>query len=228
MQLRKDPITRSWVITGDDPAAVSKDEQGCRYCADSSFATGSGLTTCGGYRGRNMVGACRGASAQPIFHVEGDPQRSGEGLYDKMQSVGAHEILNRESEARPQQLWKPAMRTIEQFLLLVARPITDSVSGTGASRLLKPVSKNFGSGAGQDFTIRFRTDRDDVSFSWRILYDLRAGKYFQQKERCVFCDILARSNGKRCASWNARRLCQHVSVCTPSALRNLDHDPRYA
>jgi len=126
---------------------------------------------------------------QPIFHVEGDPQRSGEGLYDKMQSVGAHEILV-ENPKHDQQLWDASDAQIEQFLLLVASRITD----LKRDRRFKyvTVSKNFGSGAGQDFDHPVSELTATTFVPRRILYELRAGKeYFQQKERCVFCDILA-------------------------------------
>src|ERR1700689_3742528 len=40
MDLRKDPITRSWVMTGDDPAESSpRRESACRFCPDSPDAT---------------------------------------------------------------------------------------------------------------------------------------------------------------------------------------------
>ena len=29
----------------------------------------------------------------PIYHVEGEATRRGDGLYDQMRSVGAHEVL---------------------------------------------------------------------------------------------------------------------------------------
>ena len=37
MELRKDPITRSWVITGDDvPDASPRTDSPCRFCADAT------------------------------------------------------------------------------------------------------------------------------------------------------------------------------------------------
>jgi len=35
MELRKDPITRSWVITGDDVQEPSYRSEVCRFCPDS-------------------------------------------------------------------------------------------------------------------------------------------------------------------------------------------------
>jgi hypothetical protein len=39
MELRKDPITRSWVITGDDPVDGNARQRGaCPFCPDSPNA----------------------------------------------------------------------------------------------------------------------------------------------------------------------------------------------
>lgn len=187
MQLRKDPITRSWVITGDDPFIVPKDPRGCPYCADTKVpmqvvASQPGLDGAP-WSARSVV------HPQPIFHVEGDPQRSGEGLYDKMQSVGAHEILV-ENPKHDQQLWHASDAQIEQFLQLIASRILDLKRDPRFKYVT--VYKNFGSSAGQDFDHPVAELTATTFVPRRILYELRAGKeYFQQKERCVFCDILA-------------------------------------
>jgi hypothetical protein len=36
MELRKDPITRSWVITGDDVLEATPYSGGCRFCGPSA------------------------------------------------------------------------------------------------------------------------------------------------------------------------------------------------
>ena len=187
MQLRKDPITRSWVITGDDPAVVPKDERGCRYCADSAVpmqVISTQPSVDGGpWSARAVV------HPQPVFHVEGDPQRLAEGLYDKMQSVGAHEVLV-ENPKHDKQLWDSSDAGVQQFLLLAASRILDLKQ----DRRFKYVTvyKNYGPAAGQDFEHPVSELTATTFVPRRILYELRAGKeYFEQKERCVFCDILA-------------------------------------
>src|ERR1700736_5921497 len=92
MELRKDPITRSWVITGDDvPDHAPRAEAFCRFCADSPEAA---------QVVSNMPGVEGGAwSARavvhpaPLYRIEGEPTRRGDGIYDRMFSVGAHEGL---------------------------------------------------------------------------------------------------------------------------------------
>jgi len=126
---------------------------------------------------------------RPIFRVEGDPQRLGEGLYDKMQSVGAHEVLV-ENPKHDKQLWEVPDAAVEQFLQLIASRIIDLKQ----DRRFKYVTvyKNYGAAAGQDFEHPTSELTATTFVPRRILYELRAGKeYFQQKERCVFCDIIA-------------------------------------
>jgi UDPglucose--hexose-1-phosphate uridylyltransferase len=207
MQLRKDPITRSWVITGDDPAAVPKDERGCRYCADSkvpSQVISSQPPVEGGpWSARAVV------HPQPIFHVEGDPGRLGEGLYDKMQSVGAHEVLV-ENPKHDRQLWKSSDTAVEQFLVLAASRIIDLKQ----DRRFKYVTiyKNYGAAAGQDFDHPVSELTATTFVPRRILYELRAGRdYYKQKERCVFCDILAQEQQQALRVVEARA--DYISLC---------------
>src|SRR5713226_4938409 len=86
MELRKDPITRSWVITseGSPSAASTLTDEGadapCRFCPASARET----QTVG--REPGLDGAPWSARAMvhpaPIYRIEGDPQRTGIGLYD--------------------------------------------------------------------------------------------------------------------------------------------------
>src|SRR5579864_8253547 len=92
MELRKDPITRSWVITGDDAAEfVPQPETACRFCANSQSplqVIGSTST------GRGSPWAARSVvHPKPLYRIEGEPGRRGDGIYDRMHSVGAHEVL---------------------------------------------------------------------------------------------------------------------------------------
>jgi UDPglucose--hexose-1-phosphate uridylyltransferase len=186
MELRKDPITRSWVITGDEPPGTS-DSAVCHFCADSSHPTqviAMRPPVAGGpWSARAMV------HPNPIYHVEGDPTRRGEGLYDQMKSVGAHEVLV-ENPRHDGNYWSASDAEMEQFLILAGSRITD----LKRDRRFKYVTiyKDFGRAAGQEFDHPTSQLTATTFVPRRVLYELRAGKeYFQQKERCVFCDIIA-------------------------------------
>ncbi|HLK32491.1 MAG TPA: hypothetical protein VKT29_05335 [Terriglobales bacterium] len=187
MELRKDPITRSWVITGDAPDSPRREETFCRFCADgpaqpqvvSSMASVDG----GPWSARAVV------HPSPLYHIEGEPQRRGDGIYDRMRSVGAHEVLV-ENMRHDRQLWNASDAEIEKFLLLAGQRIHD----LKRDQRFKYISifKDYGAVAGQEFEHPSSQLTATTFVPRRVLYELRAGRdYFVQKERCVFCDILA-------------------------------------
>src|SRR5205807_8592918 len=121
MELRKDPITRSWVMTGDDPGdAGARPDAPCPFCSDSSLHVIAKTPNTPGasWSARSVV------HPRPLYHIEGEPGRRGDGLYDRMQSVGAHEVLV-ENPNHDRELWNASDREIEQFLLLAAQRIQD-------------------------------------------------------------------------------------------------------
>ena len=186
MELRKDPITRSWVITGDELPPKDIDLV-CHFCADSARPTqvvASRPPVAGGpFSARAQV------HPHPIYHVEGEPQRRGVGLYDEMRGVGAHEVLV-ENPQHGRNLWDASESEIAEFLVLAGSRITD----LKRDRRFKYVTvyKDYGPGAGQEFQHASSQLTATTFVPRRVLYELRAGReYFQQKERCVFCDIIA-------------------------------------
>lgn len=186
MELRKDPITRSWVITGDDPAeAMPRLDGPCRFCepaaaqhviAASPDAPGSQWSA------RSVV------HPRPLYRIEGEPGRRGDGIYDCMTSVGAHEVLV-ENPNHDRHLWNASDEEIAHFLRLAAERILD----LKRDARIKYVSlyKDYGKNAGQEFAHPTSQLTATMFVPRRVLYELRAGReYFGSKERCVFCDII--------------------------------------
>ena len=124
MQLRKDPITRSWVITGDDPEKDSLESKvaPCRFCAGSK----NSLQVVGSVPAEAPPGWAARAVVHPapLYRIEGDPKREGDGIYDRMRTVGAHEVLI-ENPKHDHQLWNADEAEIERFLGLAAQRIQD-------------------------------------------------------------------------------------------------------
>jgi UDPglucose--hexose-1-phosphate uridylyltransferase len=188
MELRKDPLTRSWVINGDDlPEPAPRPATLCPLCPGSrdklqQVSSRPGIQD-GPWSARAVV------HPGAVYHIEGTPSRRGEGLYDHMPTVGAHEILI-ENARHDRHLWQADDAEIEQFLLLIAQRIQD-LKGDARFRYIS-VFKNYGGGAGQEFEHPNSELTATTFIPRRVLYELRAGlDYFKQKERCVFCDILA-------------------------------------
>jgi UDPglucose--hexose-1-phosphate uridylyltransferase len=187
VELRKDPITRSWVITGDDPGeAGPRLETPCPFCADSSAAMQVVAVA------PNSPGAPWSARAvvhpTPLYRIEGEPGRRGDGIYDRMHAVGAHEVLV-ENPRHDRHLWNASDEEIAHFLRLAAERILD----LKRDPRVKYVSlfKDHGKNAGQEFSHPTSQLTATMFVPRRVLYELRAGReYFVGKERCVFCDII--------------------------------------
>jgi UDPglucose--hexose-1-phosphate uridylyltransferase len=188
MELRKDPITRSWVITGDDvPESAPRSESLCRFCPDSQapvqLVSNMPGVDGGSWSARAVV------HPTPLYRIEGEPTRRGDGLYDRMSPVGAHEVLV-ENPKHDGQLWSASDAEIQQFLLLVAHRVQDLKRDARFKYV--SIFKNHGANAGQEFEHPTSQLTATTFVPRRVLYELRAGRdYFKSKERCVFCDIIS-------------------------------------
>src|SRR5215471_13726167 len=185
MELRKDPITRSWVMTGDEPGdAASRADAPCRFCSDSSLHVVAKTPATPGpsWSARSVV------HPTPLYHIEGEPGRRGDGIYDRMHSVGAHEVLV-ENPRHDRNLWNASDAEIEWFLRLAAERILDLKRDSRIKYI--SLFKDHGANAGQEFTHPTSQITATTFVPRRVLYELRAGReYFLGKERCVFCDII--------------------------------------
>lgn len=185
MELRKDPITRSWVITGDEPAAGPRLQSSCPFCPDTAASIESIASepdSGSQWSARAVV------HPAPLYRIEGEPGRRGDGIYDCMHSVGAHEVLV-ENRCHDRHLWSASDDEIGQFLRLAAERILD----LKRDQRIKYVSlfKDYGRAAGQEFAHPTSQITATMFVPRRVLYELRAGReYFHAKERCVFCDII--------------------------------------
>lgn len=105
-ELRKDPITGRWVIIsterGRRPMDFLRDSVGdsdpknCPFCPGSEAKTPPEILV----YGRNGGGANTSSwrirvvpNRFPALGIEGELDREGEGLFDKMNGVGAHEVV---------------------------------------------------------------------------------------------------------------------------------------
>jgi UDPglucose--hexose-1-phosphate uridylyltransferase len=188
VELRKDPITRSWVVTGDDiPDAAPRSDSFCRFCPDSAQPLQL-IASTSGWQGapwsaRSVV------HPTALYRIEGEPARRADGIYDRMQPVGAHEVLV-ENSRHDRNLWNAQDNEIEQFLLLAAQRVQD-LKRDGRFKYIS-IFKDHGVGAGQEFEHPTSQLTATTFVPRRVLYELRAAReYFRQKERCVFCDILS-------------------------------------
>jgi UDPglucose--hexose-1-phosphate uridylyltransferase len=104
-ELRKDPIVGRWVIISTErakrptmPKQDSPSESGgfCPFCEGQEANTPHEIIA---YRERNTRADEKGWRVRvvpnkfPALQVEGDLNKRGDGIYDKMHGVGAHEVI---------------------------------------------------------------------------------------------------------------------------------------
>jgi len=185
MELRKDPITRSWVIVGDD--AERPGQHGyCPFCPGSPVAPQVIAALDSGETGAGAATAM--VHPAPLYRIEGEPQRRSEGIYDAMNTVGAHEVLV-QGMRHDIELWQSSDAEITQFLRLAAQRIQDFKDDLRFKYVT--LFKNYGAAAGQEFSHPVAEVTATTFVPRRVLYELRAARdYYLEKERCVFCDTL--------------------------------------
>lgn len=202
MELRKDPITRSWMLVGDEGEPAAAESGPCPFCegTDPSQKVIFSLP-----RDGSAPGAGKGASPapwsvrvyphpRPLYRIEGHESRAAEGIYDRMRPVGAHEVIV-ENPAHGSQFWVASDQEVERVLRAYAYRITD----LKRDRRFKYISvfKNRGALAGEEFGHAHSELAATPFVPRRLLYELRSAReHYQLKERCVFCDIVRQEEAK--------------------------------
>jgi len=182
MELRKDPITRSWVIVGDEEERPVPHGY-CPFCPGSSKAPQVISSVNSGHGATTAV-----VHPAPLYRIEGEPHRRSEGIYDAMNTVGAHEVLV-QGVRHDIEIWQASDAEISQFLLLAAQRILDLKNDLRFKYVT--LFKNYGAAAGQEFSHPVSELTATTFVPRRVLYELRASRdYYLDKERCVFCDTL--------------------------------------
>jgi UDPglucose--hexose-1-phosphate uridylyltransferase len=181
MELRKDPITRSWVRIGHRESTPLP-PGGCPLCAERSAASTT-LLSCGAAGHVRVI-----PHFDPLYRIEFEPGRVPEGIYDCMRPVGAHEIIIHSPE-HAKSLGAMSDREIECVLDAYAQRILDLKKDARFKYVT--VFHNRGALAGAEWEHSYSEVTATTFVPRRILYELRSARiWFEDKERCVFCDIL--------------------------------------
>lgn len=183
MELRKDPITRSWVAVGH-PERVADRPGPCPLCPENRFETHVLLSLPA--EGRWKVRAF--PHLRPIYRVEGESDRIADGIYDRMASVGAHEVIvETPDHAIPLEQLPDA--DVELVLQAWAARIIDLKRDSRFKYVT--VFKNVGAQSGEEWPHAHSQVTATTFVPRRILYELRAARlWYADHERCVFCDII--------------------------------------
>jgi UDPglucose--hexose-1-phosphate uridylyltransferase len=200
-ELRKDPITGRWVIISTDRAKRPTDFvresvqiQGkgfCPFCYGHEEKTPPEILAYGRNGGSRNTPGWRVRVVPnkfPALGIEGDLDRQGEGLFDKMNGVGAHEVII-ETPEHSSTLGTLPEKAIEEVLWAYRDRMLDLKNDKRFRYVL--IFKNHGEAAGASLEhthsqlialpIVPKRVREEVDSSKR---------YYQEKERCIFCDMI--------------------------------------
>ena len=202
-ELRKDPIVGRWVIISTDRAKRPTD-----FARESVKMKGGFCPFCYGNEGKTPpeIQAYRpnqnGAQPQrdspgwtvrvvpnkfPALRIEGNLDRQAEGMFDKMNGVGAHEVVVENNEHNATLATLPPKK-IEDVLWTFRDRILDLKKDRRLKYIL--IFKNHGEAAGATLE---HAHSQLIALPVVPIYVAEeiegAKQYYIYKERCVFCDI---------------------------------------
>ena len=192
MQIRRDPVTQSWVVCGQ-PERADESEAPCPLDPGTTDEVKSILT----WPAEGMWQVRVIPHPDPLYRVENDPGRVAEGIYDKMGPLGAHEVVieTRQHDKRLSQL---SDDQIDRVLWVWASRIADLKKDARFKYV--SVFKNQGTMAGEEWPHTHSEVTATIFVPRRIKYELSAAHdWYKDRERCVFCDIVRQEEkqGKR-------------------------------
>ncbi|MCK4306170.1 MAG: galactose-1-phosphate uridylyltransferase, partial [Candidatus Eisenbacteria sp.] len=139
----------------------------------------------------------------PALQIEGDLDRRAEGMYDKMNGVGAHEVII-ESPDHMRELSDNSIEQLNMILCAYRARMVD-LARDKRFRYIQ-VFKNHGEAAGASLEHSHTQLVATPIVPRRILEELNGcSQHFGMKERCIFCDIIDQelTLGKRVVIENA-------------------------
>jgi UDPglucose--hexose-1-phosphate uridylyltransferase len=183
MELRKDPITRSWVVVGH-PEREQERPGPCPLCPGNRIETRLLLEI--PQNGSWQVRAY--PHFRPLYRIEGDLGRNAEGIFDRMEAIGAHEIIV-ETPDHSRMLSQLSDEEIERVLRAYALRVADLKRDARFKYV--SVFKNQGPESGAEWAHAHSQIAATTFVPRRVSYELRAAReWYRERERCVFCDIL--------------------------------------
>jgi UDPglucose--hexose-1-phosphate uridylyltransferase len=199
-ELRRDPILRRWVIMAPErpgdlearrgPAAEAAPESPCPFCPGSEHMNPVEIARRESPDGWNVRVT---PDRRPLLRIEGEPGARGVGMFDRMNAVGAHELVADTPDHGTG--WADFTPIQMQRLLAVYRERVRDLARDPRFRHVL-VLKNRGA-----VWSRYPHAHSHVlatPFVPKRLEDEQTGAraYFGRKERCVFCDQLAEVEGR--------------------------------
>ncbi|OIO35436.1 MAG: hypothetical protein AUJ74_06135 [Candidatus Omnitrophica bacterium CG1_02_44_16] len=200
-ELRKDPIIGRWVIIAVERARRPKgfktafsiqDEGECPFCEGKEAHTPPEIFAIRkeGTKPNQPGWDTRVVpSKTPFLRVEGELNRHGQGLYDVMGGIGAHEIIIE----TPRHIANIADLDEAQIAKVITCCIDRFVDLSHDERFkYMLVFKNYGWDSGGGRVKHSRTQLIATPVTPKRVKEelLGAKKYYNYHERCIFCDLI--------------------------------------
>ena len=200
--LRRDPIVGRWVIISTErgvrPRDFVPDHQArqpttglCPFCPGQEKLTPHEVLA---YRPNGGEPNDRGWTVRvipnkfPALQVEGDMGREGIGLYDRMNGIGAHEVII-ETDDHKTQLADGSAKQIEDVLWAYRDRVVDLKRDLRFRYIL--IFKNHGAAAGATMEHSHSQLIALPVVPTSVLNEIEGCRsHFQKKERCIYCDIV--------------------------------------
>jgi UDPglucose--hexose-1-phosphate uridylyltransferase len=199
-ELRRDPVVGRWVIISTERARRPSDfatkpveRRGgpCPFCAGEEAKTPDEVWALRPYGSApNTPGWLVRVVPNkfPALRIEGELERSGEGLYDRMNGVGAHEVVI-ESPEHDAQLGQLSATHMAEVLRAYRERIIDLAKDPRLEYVI--VVKNHGHSAGASLEHSHSQLIATPIVPLMVEEELAgAFQHFRFKQRCIWCDIL--------------------------------------
>lgn len=199
-ELRKDPILGRWIIISKERGKRPTD-----FIVERNVSKGGFCPLCPGNENTTppeVLAYGRSASAPntpgwslrvvpnkyPALVIEGNLDKEGDGLYDMMNGIGAHEVLI-ESPSHDEVFTYLPLDRMQQVFLAFRDRIND-LSKDPRFRYVM-IFKNFGQAAGASLE-HSHSQLIALPILPRMIVSELDGSlsYYKYKERCIFCDII--------------------------------------
>ena len=208
-ELRRDPIVGRWVIISTERAGRPRDfvehhvvrnhaADLCPFCPGQERLTPREVLA---YRATPTASNSDGWTVRvipnkfPALQVEGDLGREGIGLYDRMNGIGAHEVIIETNDHKLALSDLPPKR-IEDVLWAYRDRMVD-LKGDLRFRYIM-VFKNHGPAAGATLEHSHSQLVAMPVVPTSVIDEVEGCRtHFRQRERCIYCDIIRQELSER-------------------------------
>lgn len=199
-ELRKDPVTGRWVIISSERGRRPSDFQEappkrkggfCPFCAGNEKFTPPEILA---YREPGTAPNSTGWSLRvvpnkfPALKIEGNLDKTGIGLFDKMNGIGAHEVII-ETPSHEATMATLPERKIEDILWAYRDRVIDLKKDARFQSIL--IFKNEGEAAGASLEHSHSQLIALPIIPRQVAEEIEGSRlYYNYKERCIYCDIV--------------------------------------